>query len=201
MGWLGSALVLAAAAVSLANPIRRTAAGEASLSTAAFVAILCFAIHGAVDVSGHGLRSVTPALLLLAIASQEPLRAVLPSIWAWPWAFRGIGLTLLATAALWIGETTGQWTKPGELHLDRLADATLHAIEARDFDRAKVLAAEGLKISPVEWELYYLQGQAILYSSTDSFDEAARDLLRARQLNPYDTELPCKVFSGYLRWN
>jgi hypothetical protein len=180
MGWPAVAVVVAGYGWWLrrALPLENKA-GE-SMRRALIVALLVFAVHGLVDVSGHRLGSLFVALLLAGMAL--PVRAgEQPSPFT-PLLFRGLGAALLLIAGWWGGSLPGWPVPPTTGTLARL-QATLASPALAPADAVKI-TTDALRIAPLDWTLYFRRGAAEV-AQGDRIDAAQADFAAARALNPY----------------
>lgn len=186
LGWLAPLLIL----ILFAWWIRKTLPFEPGTSRllriAAMICGCAFALHGFLDVSGHRLGSVFPALFLAGtavhpVARFEPSRVV-------TFVFRLIGLVLVGVGIWWFASIAGARTWPTSVELDRLTGQVQTAIDKSDFAGARQLASQGLRIAPLDWPLYYKRGTAeaaLFFSKT----KAKQDFATARFLLPHWPEL------------
>ena len=195
LGWPALVLTLAASALLLRRmrPWRRGV--DRPLRTAAMMAAVLFALHGLVDVSAHRLGTALCALFLLGLAmpgrgeQDAPGGAVVSSpARRWPVVvFRGLGVILLGAGALWLLESSGQVTAPGEVGVARLKAQAAAASNARDYAAAEAAEVRALAWAPLDWQLYFARGVTVLCARND-VSAALDDFRRARFLEPFAGE-------------
>jgi hypothetical protein len=190
-GWPGVAgiLLMAGAAFVGAFPLSR-GSGRA-IRWACLVATMLFAVHAAIDVSGHRLGTVLPILLLasMALAEGDPARPIRSQ--RDPAPDEGIipnkrrGLAGIAFAAAGIGIAAGGFwlaTRPDPAAMARrlMAGGSMHEARAR--------ATEALRERPIDWELAFLRGT--IGVAEKRYVEALSDFKRARFLVPHSIAIP-----------
>ncbi len=149
-----------------------------------FAALICgiaFACHGFVDVPGHRIGSLWPALFLMSTALypatiHRPSKSVSP-------IFRLLALGFLALGVSWFAAMAGRNILPTTAQIEPVKRQIGLATEAQNYERVIALASEGLKIAPLDWELYHLRGvaEATAYRPRA---ETNRDFAAARYLLP-----------------
>jgi tetratricopeptide (TPR) repeat protein len=155
-----------------------------STRRALIVAILVFAVHGFVDVSGHRTGSLWVALLIAGLAL--PTRGALTPSRTAPVVFRAFGALLLLLAAWWGASLAGYSTPPTTATLARLKAEIANPAQTPNSIVHDADAA--LLIAPLDWSLYFNRGQAEV-ALPDDVDSAVADFTTARALNPYWIEL------------
>ena len=162
---------------------------------AAFIGGCGFALHSFFDVPGHHLAALWPALLLAATALHPgrpfPFSVVVP------WAFRILALILMGVGACWFASIQGSGIFPTSVTLDRIRQGISRSVDRQDYEKALVLANEGLKIAPLDWELYFNRGfaEAVTYHPRA---ETVRDFAAAQYLLPNWPELYLKEGQAWL---
>jgi len=190
LGWPAVALVVAAL-LAWGWQTRPYDSGSGRyLRSAAAVGALAFAVHGLMDVSGHRLGALWPALLLLSLARHRRHQPDADARWAAP-GFRLLGVALIALGGWWIyaavrPERTQAW--PTSSTLAWLERATDEELIAGNPVAAFTHAEAGLRIQPLNWTLHYQRGAAIA-SNGGNRQEAARAFDRARFLQPRYAQL------------
>ncbi|MGB8165968.1 MAG: O-antigen ligase family protein [Chthoniobacteraceae bacterium] len=178
LGWLAPILILGVLAIGLTRS-RPFDHGTAPLvRSAALVSVIGFALHGFVDVSGHRLGSLWPALFLMSLA-LHPECPRTPTRWMRP-AFRVVGAALIALGSWWLASVFLPFpTSAYARALNRQIEG--QAAENRADD---VIAAttKALSIAPLDWNLYVARARA--HSVTHSTRSADRDFAIARALEP-----------------
>lgn len=192
LGWPSFVLVLAGLALLVPGirPLRR--ADDRPLRTVAFVALMIFAIHGFVDVSGHRVGTMFQAIFVMGLAlrwdedGSGPWRV--PARWPAP-VFRCVGAILLAVGLTWIAAAQGWVLVPGQQGVEALDQAANRAIQRRDEPAIERDMNRALAWEPLGWRLYFRRGDARAYLPGQT-EAAAQDFRRARYLEPFLGELP-----------
>ena len=186
LGWLAPLLLL----ILIIWWIKRCRPFETGtfriLRIAAMICVCGFAVHGLLDVSGHRIGALWPALFLASTAIY-PDRNFVPSVWL-PRIFRIIGLSLVAIGTWWFVSICGVRTAPTTATLQRLESQIEAALARRDFPAVAEPATEALHIEPLDWALYFQRGAADA-ALHHSHAGAVRDFAVARYLLPYWPEL------------
>ncbi len=179
LGWLS----VMALAVGLGLWIKRCFPFEsrerAPLRLAAVTYGIGFALAGFIDVSGHRIGTLWPALFVmsLALSSSQAGRKVR---WVTP-VFRVAGLSLILIAAVWLSPLFG-WN--GWPTSDTLAQYQAEAdSDSVDYDHLLEVTTAGLQIAPLEWSLYARRGMSQAYLGDQQ--AAIRDFRVSRFLQPY----------------
>ena len=187
VGWLGILITVALFGWWLVQCFPFAPGTSRLLRVAAMICGIAFAFHGILDVSGHRLGTLFPALFFgsLAISPQNPYRDS-KSI---PMIFRGIGALLLVIGLCWTISTFGVGeTIPTTATIEQLRSKARQAIESQDFERAEELSSEGLQIAPLDWNFYFPRGLAEA-RAFDSRKKVSRDFAIAQYLLPNWPEL------------
>ncbi len=153
----------------------------ARMRFAAFLCGIAFICHSFVDVSGHRLGSLWPALFLISTAINPHI--VRRSSRLLPWSFRLFGLGFVAIGFGWGASLTNHDIFPTTATIDRLKTEIPSAIQNMDYERGILLASQGLTIAPLDWEFYHFRGvaEAEAYRPRREID---RDFAAARYLLP-----------------
>lgn len=195
MGWISLALVLFGLGYWLVKHFPRPSDSDFKFRAALLVCVLGFLMHGLVDVSGHRMGSVFPALLFLGLLPSQSAAAsgrVVPALaWTSPvaWGYRSL-CGVYAVIALW-------WLLSGLPLNTPVTTASLLRLKARIKDAqafqadAQVdrLAAQGLRYAPLDWELYFSRALSGLRISEDPMRPFS-DFRRALHLEPNVADLP-----------
>ncbi len=173
LGWL--AVLLAAWAIG------RTAweafpfptGTQRRLRAAAAATGIAAALHGLVDVPGHRLGCILPALFILAAAKNEgashpPIRRV-SLVW------RAAGLALWG-AAFWWQQIPDDATRATKL------------AEQKEFIASARAATSALAAAPLDWSMYFTRAGDL--ANLGKIIEAKRDFERARLLDPHFVDPP-----------
>ncbi|MDB6155308.1 MAG: hypothetical protein JWL90_3761 [Chthoniobacteraceae bacterium] len=155
------------------------------LRSALLVAVFAFACHGLVDVSGHRLGTLIPALFLLGLSmapaeKQAPHRAV-------PLLFRGAGLLVILIGMLWLAESWRGGLAPGKVALIAAKKEAFELKKSRRFDASIQTMTTALPWAPLDWELYFSRASARAFAG--QWIAALGDFRRARRLQPNQLEL------------
>ncbi|HJT81285.1 MAG TPA: O-antigen ligase family protein [Chthoniobacterales bacterium] len=151
------------------------------LRRAAMIAGIAFAVHGVLDVSGHRVGAVWPALFLAATA-LHPQRSDRSS-GALPILFRCLGAIFVIIGFWWFTSLTRAAGPPTTATVQRLINRIPETTDAEDFQQLLDLSNHGLEVAPLNWIMYYNRGLAEtrLHSGRD---EITRDFAVARFLMP-----------------
>lgn len=212
LGWLGPVLILAAVAAWLGRHWPRASEPGFLLRSAIVVSALAFLLHGIVDVSGHRIGSVWPAILLLSLlksedterrtdasgrrtedGGQQSVGRGLAAL-AWRRGFvggvsGGLAVLLLGVAAFWLASVFQLHPWPTSARLQRVKAMVERAQEKRYADLVVQLTSETLRWAPLDRDLYFHRGLAWLRSGTN-IEAALTDFHRADGLEPNSSELP-----------
>ena len=193
LGWPVALLLLASAAWWLGRSLPFPKDSDRRLRATLAVACAAFLLHSALDVPGHRLGSVVPALLLLSLAAnpKKERGAGSPGIW------RLCGLGLLLLGALVSTESVSAsrpsaaqspdslpWALPSQ-RLARLQKCIDAAAAQDDFEQIADLSSKALQISPLNWRLHFLKAAASVQFPEPDIQTARVGFAAARQLHPY----------------
>ncbi len=183
MGWIAVLFLAAAIALQIRRCFPFDPGSSPYLRSAALVCVAGFLIHGFVDVSGHRLGSLWPALFLGSIAlRRNPDGGSTPAGLAW--GQRLGGLVLILVGCWWLASARGARVLPTTATVDRLADRTADLVIGEDYAAAIRSADVSLAIAPLEPHLYFQRAAA--ESQVFISEEAARrDFNTARYLDPH----------------
>jgi hypothetical protein len=178
LGWLAPALVLAALVVWLRKCFPLEQGSSSLIRCAAIVGAIGFACHGLVDVSGHRLGSLWPALFTMSLAlhpdcnrdSQRWVSVV----------FRGLGIGLILAGACWV--TSYAYPLPTSAYYKRLAAQIETQVAENKATDVIETSTRALRIAPLDWDLYYQRARAhaVLFSTS----KADSDFAAGRALEP-----------------
>ena len=186
MGVLAPLLLLAAAGVWLRSCFPFNPGTLRATRMAAMICGCLFMIHGVVDVSGHRIGALWPALFLAGIAINPRVSfSASPSL-----MFRVCGAFLLVIGGVWLASVLGLLA-PTSVTANRLREQTIFENSAGNHSGAISRSEKGLAIAPLNWELYYQRGlaEAALYQSRS---EIERDFAIARYLMPNRPDVALK---------
>lgn len=186
VGWPGVALFLTGLALVLARVFPLAANTSRHLRAAALVAALGFLLHGLVDVSGHRLGTVIPAILVFSLALRsEPG----PQVSRWRTAgFRAVSAGLAVVGFVWAFGAWKGWPLPGAAGVAEAKDRASKLAASRQFPAAVQAIAQALPWAPLDWHLYFARGTAKAYQR--DLTGALADFRTARRLQPYMTSIP-----------
>jgi hypothetical protein len=186
VGWPAVALVLVGTTLVIwrAFPLREGTNQRYRLAT--LIAVLLFALHGLVDVSGHRIGTMFAAIFLLGLTVHRPFdfkRSFSISIF-----FRVVGLVLVIAGASWTISARNKSMLPGSVGVSSARELATIANRGRNFSEARTLSARGLEWAPLDWQLYFLRAAAEVGEKQP--DTALEDFRRARFLEPNAYEVP-----------
>lgn len=178
-GWLIPIAMLAATAGVLRRAWPFASRSDRALRSAAATCVILFALHGLVDVSGHRVGTLWPALLLLAMAVNTEWSSArnAPA----PLAFVPLSVTT-AGIVLWLGAAR-VIPLPNSASLHHLKEQIQSALRREQYSEALPLAERALRIAPLDWELYFARGTARALTLVATA-RAASDFAVARHLEP-----------------
>jgi hypothetical protein len=186
MGWPAVALTLLGTLLLIRRvfPLREGTNQRYRLAT--LIAVLLFAVHGLVDVSGHRIGTALAAILLLGLSLHRPLE-LKPSL-SIPILFRLVGLVLLISGLFWTVAAYSKMMLPGSVGVSNAEQLSTIANRDRNFPEAIALTGRALEWSPLDWQLYFLRAAAELGEKQP--EKALADFRRARFLEPNAYEVP-----------
>ena len=193
LGWPG-VLVLAAllGGVVWAWKPLRDESGRSALFTGCWVAGGMFVLHSFVDVSGHRIGTVWPAIYLLGLGMEG--RRKVKMFYFSANSLRGIGVGLLVLAGLrWQGGSAEPWV-PGRGSVRAVREAALGSGSLRE---QIGLFGKALAWAPLDWSLYYQRGAAEIRIPELQADGEA-DFGRALYLERNSPALPQAVGAAWL---
>lgn len=154
---------------------------ERVLRTACFVCVSLFLVHGLVDVSGHRVGTVWPAMLLFALALHTDWGAARSVVT--PVVFRALAVVMVGVGMVWLASAANVVAVPTSAELARLKAAADAAIDAKKYSEAIKQSTAALRIAPMDWEVYFSRGRARAFSQAATAP-AASDFAVARYLEP-----------------
>lgn len=166
-----------------------------AMRMAALICGCAFVVHGFFDVSAHRVGALWPTLFLASTAMRPQDRHERPATTAL--LFRGLGLFFVAVGAWCFASIAGARVPPTTASLQRLVGETDAADDKHDYKTALAAVSQALKISPLNWELYFKRGfaEAVTYRPRA---ETLRDFAAARYLLPNWPELYLKEGQAWL---
>jgi tetratricopeptide (TPR) repeat protein len=169
------------------------------LRAAGAAATLVFVLHGFVDVSGHRLGTVFPAIFLGACALTSASFASKPANYL-PRIFRGLGVILVIVGAAWVIAATAGWELPGKIGAGVALEKAQELNTTGHYGESAKEAERALKWAPLDWRLHYQR--AVSEISGQGSVRIALDHFRlARFLNPANVELPLKEGEVWMERN
>ncbi|HXP34196.1 MAG TPA: O-antigen ligase family protein [Chthoniobacterales bacterium] len=186
LGWVAVVLVVVGLVFIIRKifPLREGTNQRYRLAT--LIAVILFALHGLVDVSGHRVGTMFAATFLLGLSlhrphSFKPSRSV-------SMLFRLIGLILLVVGGSWVVAARGQKLLPGSVGVTNAEQLATIDNRERNFTEAVAVTTTGLKWAPLDWELYF--SRAVAEAQLKQTENALTDFRRARFLEQISYELP-----------
>lgn len=198
MGWVAPVILLLAVIVVLKRAWPFEPGTFAWLRSAAALGVILFLVHGLVDVSGHRIGSLWPAMFLAAMAlPPRPSQAV--SCWCSP-AFRVLGVMILLLGCATSFALVEKLPLRTRSSIPVREQQVLERMARNDFPTAVRLINETLAWAPLTWRLYYFRGVALALA-TDDVSPSLLDFQRARFLEPWSIELPFNEGKVWLQRN
>ena len=150
---------------------------------AAMIGGCLFVVHGLVDVSGHRIGTLWPALFLASIAIKPGVTLSPPR----PFIFQVFGCWSLVMGGLWVGSIFGM-AAPTSATRERVFNRTEFENNVGNYSAAISLSEKLLSIAPLDWQAYYERGlaEAALYKPRAQIQ---RDFEIARYLMPNRPDL------------
>jgi len=194
LGWPAVVLTLVGIAllVRRVSPLR--VGTNQGYRLAALIAVLLFAIHGIVDVSGHRVGTVFAAVFLLGCSLHRPL-SLKTSRWT-SILFRFVGLVLLAAGLSLFVAARSEKPLPGSVGVSSAKQLSAVADTELNFSETKALTTRALQWAPLDWELYL--ARAIAEVELKQTQNAVDDFRRARFLEPIAYEVPLAEGNAWL---
>ncbi len=186
-GWPSIVLALAGIGVLVRRVFPLQEGTNQRFRVAALIAALLFALHGAVDVSGHRVGTAFAGVFLFGLSLRRP--ANLRPSFSVPLIFRTLGVVFFVVGTAWIFATRYDKPLPGVVGVEnemRLASA---ANRGRNFGEAIKRTTRALEWAPLRWQLYFLRALAEVGAKRPA-TEAVDDFRRARFLEPNVYEVP-----------
>jgi len=186
MGWIAVVLVMGAILLLVKEVFPLKRGTNRSLRAAALAAVTASVLHGLVDVSGHRLGSMLPALFLFGLA-LPPRKTWKPDPRA-PLIFRIAGVSLVGVGSLWLSASMTNRPLPGKIAADIAKAGARKLMETGNFTAAIPAATRALEWIPLDWELYYARGAARTILGEHS--TALADFRRANTLETSSELMP-----------
>ena len=217
LGWLAPLLVLAVVVGWLRKQWPRAGEPHFLLRSAIAVCALAFLLHGIVDVSGHRVGAVWPAILLLSLlrgaragneehapgatdgrrtAGESGQRTAVSGPGSMVSAqsrascgYRGLAILLIGVAAFWLASVFRLHAWPTSARLHQVKATIERAQKGNYHDLVIRLVSGALAWAPLDRDLYFYRALAHLRSDPAS-EQAVGDFHRSRGLELNSTELP-----------
>ena len=186
MGWPAFLMVLTGLALLAKQVFPLKRATNRRLRAAALAAALATAIHGVVDVSGHRLGTLLPALFILGLAL--PPSKLWPRDRFAPTLFRCLGLLIAGIGLTWVTAVFYGSPLPGTLAADYGKRQAQELMKQQAYPQAIQSASNALQWKSLDWELYFIRAHARV--QTGDFAGATGDFRRARLLETSYAETP-----------
>src|SRR6266536_5855157 len=161
------------------------------------IAVLLFAIHGIIDVSGHRMGTAFAAVFLLGLSLHRPL-CLKTSQWI-SILFRFVGLVLLAVGLSLVVASRGEKLLPGSVGVSSAKQLSAVENTERNFSETIALTTSALGWAPLDWELYL--ERAIAEVELKQTENAVDDFRRARFLEPIAYEVPLAEGNAWLPYD
>jgi tetratricopeptide (TPR) repeat protein len=178
LGWFAPIMILVMLGVCFRRCLPLEPGTGPLLRCAALVGAVGFVCHGLVDVSGHRLGSLWPALFLLSLALHPECTRNLQR-WVNP-TFRALGLALIAMGVWWFSSYA--FSLPTSAHYKRLVGQVEAEVDENKAEDVIATTTRALRIAPLDWDLYYQRARAhaVLFSTS----KADSDFAAGRTLEP-----------------
>jgi O-Antigen ligase len=184
MGWCSLLFCGFVVAGLFRSPVHGVGEEDQDALVAGMFGLGAFICHSAIDVPGHRLGTILPAIVLLGLCFQPKLMGAGIKIIPWLSRLAGIGLVLFGLLLL----------KEEELSLkphQELAEA--------NWPEIRTSASDSLIRTPLNWSLYILRGYAEI--RTTRWLEALADFRYARLLEPKLAIVPFDEGRGWMGSN
>lgn len=180
VGWIGALIGIALFLWWLSQCLPFAQGTNRLLRVTAMICGIAFSLHGFLDVSGHRLGALWPALFFASIAINPERRYAASG--AIGFFFRIVGAILCAAGVWWIASLNFK-TPPTTATVERFRNQLDRAITSENNADAVTVSTEALAIAPLDWNLYFKRGaaEAAVYAPRES---VLRDFVIARYLLP-----------------
>jgi tetratricopeptide (TPR) repeat protein len=166
------------------SPVRGATEEEKDALVAGMFGVGAFICHSAIDVPGHRLGTILPAVVLLGICFRPRLMGAGVKIIPWLSRLAGIGLVLFGLLLL---------------NEEELALKPHQELAKGDWAEVRKSASESLIRTPLNWSLYILRGYADIQAKR--WLEALADFRYARLLEPKLAIVPFDEGRGWIGSN
>ena len=200
MGWPAAGWLLACVIWFFWRTVPWENGSDRMLRLTCLICVLGFIGHSCVDVSGHRLGAVWPALFLASLALHvKPGTCGAPRRNSGITAL-GVVLCLLGSAWLQSGRATPFW--PTTATIDYWQSQIDAGVASHSPGQAILACNQYLKIAPLSWRAWFLRGSAELALGKGANQrEAGIAFERARSLEPNSSELRFQEGQSWLAAN
>jgi hypothetical protein len=154
---------------------------EALLRSAAWLCGVLFLIHGLVDVSGHRMGAVWPALFLVGVAGHPRWGGSRSRVTVA--AGRALAMVLGALALIGLASTWPGVNLPSSSRVEAVERQLNAALARTNYAEIVRFTTEGIRLRPLRWEYYYHRALARA-SSQPATGPALADFRVVRFLDP-----------------
>ena len=180
LGWLAPVLVALLLGWWAARCFPFEPGTNRLMRAAAFIGVCGFALHACLDVVGHHVGTLWPALLLASTALHP--RATYRNSKIVSPLFRVLGVALLGAALLAFSSSFQPARLPTRECVASLEKDMDAALASQNYPAAAAAASAALRIAPLNWYPYYQRG--VVESLTHARMAATKDFAVARYLLP-----------------
>src|SRR5256885_5504708 len=186
-GWPAIALIVIGIVLFVRRVFPLSEGTNQRFRVAALIAVLLFALHGLVDVSGHRVGTAFAALFLFGLTLRRP--GEFRQSFAVPIVFRLVGLILLTAGSAWVFVTRYEKPLPGAVGAENEMRFATSANRGRNFVETIQRTTRALGWAPLRWQLYFLRALGEV-GARAPIGQAVDDFRRARFLEPNVYEVP-----------
>jgi hypothetical protein len=194
LGWPAVVLTIIGIALVVSRVLPLREGTNQGYRLAALIAVLLFAIHGIVDVSGHRVGTAFATVFLLGLSVHRPL-SLKTSQWM-PILFRFLGLVLLVAGLSLVIAARSEKLLPGSVGVSSVKQLSTVADREGNFSETIALTTRALGWAPLDWQLYLTR--AIAEVELKQPTNAVVDFRRARFLEPIAYEVPLAEGNAWL---
>jgi hypothetical protein len=194
LGWPSVVLTIVGIALLVSRVFPLRVGTNQGYRLATLIAVLLFAIHGIVNVSGHRMGTAFAAVFLLGLSLHRPL-SLKTSQWT-SILFRFVGLVLLAVGLSLVVAAHGDKLLPGSVGLASAKQLSAVADREGNFSETIALTTRALRWAPLDWQLY--SSRAIAEVELKQTQNAVDDFRKARFLEPIAYEGPLAEGNAWL---
>jgi Flp pilus assembly protein TadD len=196
LGWPAVALTIVGIALLVSRVFPLRVGTNQGYRLATLIAVLLFAIHGIVDVSGHRVGTAFAATFLLGLSQHRPF-SLKTSQWL-PILFRLVGLVLLGAGLSLVVAARSEQLLPGSVGVSSAKQLSAVADREGNYSETIALTTRTLRWAPLDWQLY--SARAIAEVELKQTQNAVDDFRRARFLEPIAYEVPLVEGNAWLRY-